>query len=213
MIGKRLTWVAAPLVLLSLMGIAAAAFTPVLIREHPLLLLVLESRNRYLLLASPRTGWVAFTVVGVLRRLASDPFFYLLGRWYGDRALRWLEEQSGSTGTVRWVQRWFAKVADLAVLLFPGALVCVLAGTAGMRWRRFLALNVAGSVLAVVALRILAVRASGVLTRIIAFNDRNATLLTAFTLTLTAVWLLARRRRGRRALPDVSALEDPPEHD
>ena len=81
---RRAAWLVVPIVALSAAGIAAAAFTPILVRDHLLLLIVLEARNRYLLLVSGKLGVTEFVVVGVARRFASDPFFYLLGRWYGE---------------------------------------------------------------------------------------------------------------------------------
>jgi membrane protein DedA with SNARE-associated domain len=185
-----------PIVVLSVAGILAAAFTPLLVRDHPLLLIVLESRNRYLLLASPKLGLVEFLAVGVLRRLASDPFFYLLGRWYGEAAVRIVERRwSGGQSVAALVERVFRRVADLAVLLFPGALVCVLAGSTGMSPRRFATLNVAGTVITVAALRALAEVASGLLEAVVRFNDRNAGWLTVIFVVLTVCWFAWRYRR------------------
>lgn len=209
---RRVLLVVVPIAVLSAAGIAAAALTPVLVRDHPLLLLVLESRNRSLLLAGPRVDPVPFVVVGVLRRFASDPFYYLAGRWFGDRAVAWAEDRfgggrrgaSGPPAPLRdaatRLEALFARFADVLVFLFPGALVCALAGASGMRPRRFVALNLLGSLAVVVALRLVVDAAGGPLAAILDFNDRNAGWLTAVFVVGTAVWLLSQRRQGRSPL-------------
>lgn len=206
--GRRLALLTVPIAVLSVAGILAAAFTPVLVREAPLLLLVLESRNRYLLLVAARVELVPFVVVGVLRRLASDPFFYLLGRWYGERGVDWAQRRAGAGTWAQTVTRVYGRLAVPAVLLFPGALVCVLAGATGMPPRRFVTLNLTGSVAAVVGLRLLAEAAAGPLDAVVDFSDRNAGWLTAVFATVTVVVLLIDRRRGRAPAPlDEGAAE------
>ncbi len=196
---RRLALVVVPILLLSAAGIAAMALTPVLLRDAPLALLVLEARNRYLLLVAERVDLVPFVVVGVLRRLASDPFYYLLGRWYGDDAVRWAAAGRGEEHLRRFRSAvehpWFARLADVAVVLFPGAVVCTLAGAAGMSPRRFAALDVAGSIAVVVALRWLAGVAAEPIAAVVAFNDANAGWLTAVFVAATAAVLLLQRRR------------------
>lgn len=194
---RRLALLTVPIAVLSLAGIAAMAFTPILVREAPLLLIALESRNRYLLLVAARVDLVPFVLVGIVRRLVSDPFFYLLGRWYGERGVDWVQRRAGAGAWVESVKRLFSPFAVPAVLLFPGTLVCVLAGATGMPPRRFVALNVTGSVAAVLGLRLLAEVAAGPLAAIVAFSDRNAGWLTAVFVAGTALVVLADRRRSR----------------
>jgi membrane protein DedA with SNARE-associated domain len=194
---RRVAVVGVLIVVLSVMGILAAAFTPVLVRDHPRFLLVLEARNRYLLLVAAKVSLATFLLVGVPRRLASDPLYFLLGRWYGDRAVAWVARRDHRGAAVlSHVQRRFDRVANVLVFLFPGALVSVLAGAGRMSWRRFLTLNVVGSCVTVLALWWLADEASGVLRRIVAFNDEHAGWLTVITVAAVAGWLVLGRRRG-----------------
>lgn len=185
--------------MLSVLGIAAGALTPVLVAEAPLLLLALESRNRYLLLVASQVDVVPFVVVGVLRRLASDPFFYLAGRWYGPRGVRWAERQAGGARWLPAFQRRFQTVGGLLVFAFPGALVCTLAGATDMRPARFAVLNLAGTVAAVVALRAAADVLAEPLAAVVAFNERYTWQLTVVFVALTAVWLVGQRRRAAAA--------------
>jgi membrane protein DedA with SNARE-associated domain len=191
----RVVLLAVPIVVLSIAGILAAAFAPLLVRDHPLLLIALEARNRYLLLVSGKVGAAEFIAVGVTRRFASDPFFYLLGRWYGDAAVGWIEQRwPGGRRTIESLQRLFRRVEDAAVFLFPGALVCVIAGATGMRPARFVTLNLFGSLFVVVVLRMVAAAAADPFDVIVRFNDRNAGWLTVLSAIGTAAWLYWRRR-------------------
>lgn len=193
---RRLALLVVPIVVLSVAGILAAAFAPLLVRDHPLLLIALEARNRYLLLTSGKVGTPEFIAVAVARRFASDPFYYLLGRWYGDRAARWVDRRllQGGRLSAATIEGAFRRVADAAVFLLPGALVCFLAGSTGMRPSRFVSLNLIGSVLVVVAVRMLAAAAADPLGEIVRFNDRNARWLTVLFVVGTVAWLYLRRR-------------------
>ena len=121
----------------------------------------------------------------------------MLGRWFGEPAIAFVQRRLGvAPRTLSAVERWFRRLAGPAVFLFPGALVCTLAGHVGMSWRRFLTLNLTGSVAAVLVLRVVAGTASGWITALLAWNDDNAGWLTLVTVGVTAVWLLSQRRRG-----------------
>jgi membrane protein DedA with SNARE-associated domain len=111
-----------------------------LVRDHPVALLALSARNRHLLLTvAAGIGALPYVLVSFARILAPAVPFYLLGCWYGDRGLRWLERQAGGTpATIRWVERGFDRAAVPLVFLMPGSnLVCLLAGARGMSARTF----------------------------------------------------------------------------
>src|SRR5437763_4882996 len=80
-----------------------------LARDHPTALLALSARNRHLLLAvAAGIGALPYTAISFARLLVPAVAFFLLGSWYGDRGLRWLERQAGGTpATIRWVERAF----------------------------------------------------------------------------------------------------------
>lgn len=209
----RVLLVGVPIAVLSLMGLAAAAFTPILVRDAPELLLVLESRNRYLLLVAARVSLVAFVGIGLPRRLASDPLFFVLGRWYGDRAVEWVVERTpGSAATVGRLRRAADRADDVLVLAAPGSLVSVLAGANGMSWPRFLTLNATGTFGALGVLWWTAGRAAGPLAALVEVVDRNAGGLTALTAALVVGWA-AWSSRGGGAVDDVRSLADPEERD
>jgi membrane protein DedA with SNARE-associated domain len=118
-----------------------------LVRDHPVALLALSARNRHLLLTvAAGIGAVPYVVVSFARLVAPAVAFYLLGRWYGDRGLRWLERQAGGTpASIRWVEKGFDRAAIPILFLMPGSnLVCLLAGARQMTSRTFAAVLATG---------------------------------------------------------------------
>jgi len=111
-----------------------------LAKDHPLTLLALSARNRHLLLAvAAGVGAVPYVLVSFLRLVTPAIVFFLLGTWYGDRGLRWLERQAGGTpASIRWVERWFDRASLPIVFLMVGSnLVCLLAGARRMPARTY----------------------------------------------------------------------------
>ncbi|MBA2497346.1 MAG: hypothetical protein H0V33_09690 [Acidimicrobiia bacterium] len=191
------------------LGTVATALTPTLLAEHPLLLVALEPRNRNLLLTAERVDPVPFVVFATIRRVASDPIYFALGHLYGTGAVRWVERQVGGAGarSVRFVEKVFARARGPLVFLFPGLLVCVLAGATGMRTRTFLALNLAGTVAVVLALRAFADPLEPVIEPVTDFVEANQTWLTVVTALLVVLWLAWQRARGRSELTTARTLE------
>jgi len=193
---RTLILLIAPIIILSTAGTIATAFTPTLATKHPLLLIALDARNRMLVLAR-EVDLVPFVVVAVLRRTLSDPLFYLLGRLYGDRAIRWLEKKGGGGGLVTLSERWFTKASYLMVVLFPGAIVCALAGATRMRPAIFAACNIAGTLASVAAVRIFSDAVSSPVEALLGFFDRNLVLTTSITVGLVVLSLVLGKVQGR----------------
>ncbi len=187
-------------------GTIATAFTPTLATRHPLLLITLDARNRMLILAR-RVDLVPFVVVGTLRRMASDPLYWLLGYWYGDRAIRWLEKNGGGGQLVVWAEKYFAKAAYPMVFLFPGAVVCALAGATGMPFVAFLAVNLAGTITAVVAVRLSSGLLAAPVDAILDFFNDHLVVTTAVTIGLVVLSFVLNRVMGSSEIPSVAELE------
>ena len=142
-----LVWLLTPYVVLTVVAFGADILGPKLITERPLLQIFLNPRNRYYLLAAPQVDIVPFFVVGFIRLVLTDPLLFVLGRQYGDAAIRWVEKQAGEAGyVVRWVEKWFPKVAPLVILIAPSAQWNVLAGATGMKVKLYVVLNLIGTV-------------------------------------------------------------------
>jgi membrane protein YqaA with SNARE-associated domain len=121
---------------------------PSLVKRSPELLLVLSSRIRHLLFAVPAgISPVLYAVIPVVRIGAAGAVTYLLGLWYGERGMKWLDHQFGgeTPATFRWLQRGVDRSAPLLVFLFPASnVVCVLVGARKMKPQLFAASLLAG---------------------------------------------------------------------
>lgn len=128
-------------------GYVATAGGPVLLSNHPLVFIGLSSINRNLALASHDLSSWSYYLVGFLRLMAPDPLFFLLGRWYGDAGVRWLERRSPTYGRlVAQLERWFHQARYPFVLVMPNNPVSLFAGASTMSWGAFLAADVVGTV-------------------------------------------------------------------
>lgn len=142
--------------LLFICGTVGSNIGPALVDEHPLLVLTLSSRNRNLFGSVPFTSPAAYFIIGFLRILAAAVALYFVGRWYGDRTVRWVEDNVGELPAVyRWTERAVARAGWLAVLLMPGSnVVCVLVGHRRMRFSAFFSYVSIGIVTKLIVLRI-----------------------------------------------------------
>ena len=191
---RTLILLVAPIVVLTTMGFVASAFTPTLATQHPLLMIALDARNRFLVLAR-EVDVVPFVVVALLRRSLSDPLFYLLGRLYGKGALRWLEKKGGGGELVVLTEKLFKRAGYPMVFFFPGAIVCALAGQTGMSPIGFLATNLAGTLTAIIAVRRFSSTIASPVEGLLAFFSRNLVVTTAISIGLVLspvlTWLIS----------------------
>lgn len=206
---RTLALLVVPIIVLAAVSAVATALSPTLLADHPLVLVALEPRNRNLVLAASRVDALPFVVFATVRRVISDPLYFALGHLYGHGAVRWIESRAGGGGgrVVVLVERAFGRAAPLMVALFPGILVCVLAGALRMRTRTFLVLNIGGTVAVVVALRLFSHRLQAPVGTIQEFNDANAGWLTAVAVVLVVGWLAWQRARGSSEIHSVADLE------
>ena len=167
--------------------------------EAPLLLIVLNPRNSFLLLVSQSVPAWAFFTVGFLRLVAGDPVFYALGYWYGDRARQYVKEQGAYVGIIAWVDRWFPKVGWLFVFAAPNQMVCLLAGTSRMSVRLFAVLNVSGTVVRLVLVYWLGRVFRSELESVLDFLGRYQWQVTIVLVGLTIAQSLWSQRRNRSA--------------
>lgn len=203
---KKLVLIVAPIVILAIVGTITTALTPALAAKHPLLLIALEARNRNLVLAR-RVDFLPFLLVASFRRTLTDPLYYLLGYYYGDRAVRWLEVKAGMGSYARLMERVFQKASYFAVFFFPGAIVCALAGVIRMRFPVFLALNIAGTLAAVVSLKLFGDAISGPVESLIGFFDRNLLTTTIVSVVLVALSVVLGRWESQLSVKDIDDLD------
>ncbi len=203
---KKLLLIVVPIIVLAVVGTVTTALTPALAARHPLLLIALEARNRNLILAR-EVDVLPFILIATFRRVLTDPLYYILGRFYGDRAVRWLEVKAGLGSYARMMERIFKKASFPAVFFFPGAIVCALAGVVGMRFAAFMALNIAGTLFAVISLKVFGDAVASPVEAIVAFFDRNLVVTTAISITLVLLSIWAGRLENKLSMKDIDSLE------
>ncbi len=211
---RALSIVVAPLVAMVVASNIAYFVWPSLVDTHPLVLLCLSAQNRYLALTSNQLDALPYYAVGFVRLVLPDPFFYVLGLWYGARAIDWMERRMPSVGTsLRYLEKGFAKARHVVVFVAPNNPVCVLAGAAAMPARVFVLLNVTGTVARLVLIRILGNIFQGPIDAVLGFVRDYRWYLIGASVLLMAISTLADRKGGElgalRHLQDDLAADEP----
>ena len=188
-------------------AMVGTALAPTLVVAQPLLLIALNPVLRHLVLVANQVEPAAYFVVGALRLFGPDPFHYLLGRWYGDSALAWLERKSPRAGrVVRAVEAAFARAGLAILFLAPEGIICLLAGAARVRPVTFIALDIAGTVCTLTLVRLFGRRYEQGIQDVLDFVEGNIVTLTAASVVLVVCSALWRRRRAARGeLSDTDA--------
>ncbi|CAN5183403.1 hypothetical protein BH23ACT9_BH23ACT9_29580 [soil metagenome] len=186
-----------------------AIFTTTLAEDHPAWLLALNSTNRSLGLTTNQLDPVSYYLLGSLRLLVADPLFFLLGLWYGDAALRWVERKWASQGELlRMIERGFDKAAYPVVFIAPNNVVCLLAGASRMPIGAFVAVNLAGTVTRLYIIRMLGRAFSSPIEHILAFFADYRVPLLILSVVAVGGSMLMDRKRGRGELETIKDLEE-----
>lgn len=197
------------LVFLVVLANAGNIFFATFVNDRPLALIAMNASNRNLALVSGSLDPLSFYVVGFLRLFAPDLFFFWIGRWYGDAAIRWMERKAPTYGELlRQLERWFDKSRFAVVAIMPNNPVCLFAGAAGMSYGAFLAANVVGTIG-----RLMLVRAFGsvfedLLGSVRGFIGDYRWPLTALSVVLVVLTVWSDRRGGRDGIGDLVNLEE-----
>jgi membrane protein DedA with SNARE-associated domain len=125
---------------LFVIGTIGSNIGPALVDERPEWVLLLSSRNRNLFASVPYIDLAPYVLIGFLRVLAAALALFYCGRFFGEKAVRWLEGQAGEPPRIyMWLERAVARLGVWAVIIFPGSnVVCLLVGHRGMKPRTFL---------------------------------------------------------------------------
>ncbi len=142
--------------MLFVIGTIGSNIGPALVDNHPSLVLALSSRNRNLFGSVPYIDVIPYAAIGFIRILIAGIALYLVGRWYGEKALGWVE---GNLGELPAVYHWTEKAVDkggwVALVLMPGSnVVCLLLGHKRMDAKRFVPLLSIGIVIKLIVLRL-----------------------------------------------------------
>lgn len=202
---RSLVLLVSPLVGLTIVALSANALAPVLLVRHPLLLIMMSSRNRYLIGTAGSLDVAPFVLIAVARRFIEDPLWFILGRSYGTAAVRWAEQRAGGGVLVRALERGFLRARYPMMFFFPGSLVCVLGGATGMGVRVFVLLDLVGTLTVVALLRAFGFALSEPVNEALQFLNRHLIVTTVASTVLVVTWMILQRRRGH---PEVVSLEE-----
>jgi membrane protein DedA with SNARE-associated domain len=187
--------------------------TTTLAKNHPLLLVLLNARSRVLVLTTNQLDTVSYYLGAGLRLLSSDPLFYLLGRWYGDAMIVWVEKRSKTFGEqIRLYERGFAKAAYPFVFIMPNPYICVFAGASGMRLGSFFTLNILGTVARLYLIRRLGEAFNEPIQTVLRFFARYRLPLFVISVALVVFIIWNDRRQGKSEIGSMLELaEHPPD--
>lgn len=142
--------------MLFVIGTIGSNIGPALVDNHPSLVLALSSRNRNLFGSVPYINVIPYAAIGFVRILIAGIALYFVGRWYGQKALGWVEGNLGELPAIyRWTEKAVDKGGSIALVLMPGSnVVCLLLGHKHMSIKRFIPLLSIGIVIKLVVLRL-----------------------------------------------------------
>ena len=204
----RLRILLALIVVLTVTNLVGDILAAGLVETHPLWLIALNSRKRWILAVVPHTDLVPFFVVAVVRQLLSDPLYYAIGRWYGDAGARWLERRLGEGGSfIKLLESGFAKAAWPMVVIFPNPIICMLAGASGMPPILFATLNLGGTIAAIAIFRSFGDVFGGPIEAVTGFLNDYRLPIIALSFVLFGLNALLNRKKGHSEIESVSSLE------
>jgi membrane protein DedA with SNARE-associated domain len=206
---RQVAALAAPLIALVVMNYVGDALAPTLVDTHPAWLIALNARNRNLALVTNSLDAWTYYGVGTVRLLASDPLFFLLGYWYGDAAVTWMERRTKSWGQLlRQIERWFGKAAYPLIFIAPNNYICLFAGAAGMPLRAFFAVNIAGTLTRLWVIRLVGEAFESPLDSLVNWigDHRIPLLIASVALVIASIALEA--RRGETEVESLARLDD-----
>jgi membrane protein DedA with SNARE-associated domain len=179
------------------------------VNDRPAALIAMNASNRNLALVQGNLDAVVFFTVGFLRLLAPDWFFFLLGRWYGDASIRWMERKAPSYGELlRGLEQWFHKARFVVVAVAPNNPVCLFAGAADMSVKLFWVANVVGTAVRLVLIWTFASVFEDLLGSVRGFIGDYRWPITALSVLLVAFTIWNDRRGGRDGIGDLVNLEE-----
>ncbi len=204
----KVALVAVPIVALVIMSNVGVGLTTSWAEDHPLALVLLTASNRVLVLTTNNLDATSYYLAGTTRLLLSDPLFFLLGMWYGDRAIQWVERKSKTYGELlRNVEGAFGKAAYALVVIAPNNYICLIAGAAGMNVGVFLALNVGGTLVRLYLIRITGAAFESPIQSVLDFFEQYRIPLLVASIALVAFTVLNDRRKGKGDIGTLRELD------
>jgi membrane protein DedA with SNARE-associated domain len=206
---RAITLVSIPLIFLVIISYVGDALAPSLVDRHPALLIALNARTRNLALVTNELDPWTYYGIGFVRLVISDPLFFLLGYWYGDAAVEWMERRTRTWGQMlRQVERWFGKAAYPIVFVAPNNYICLFAGASGMSLRAFVILNVTGSMFRLWLVRVFGRAFEAPIDAVVDWIGDNRAILLVVTVGLVLLSIALEARSGETEVGSLARLDD-----
>lgn len=206
---RALTLVSVPLIFLVIISYVGDAMAPSLVDRHPAWLIALNARTRNLALVTNDLDPWSYYGIGFVRLVVSDPLFFLLGYWYGDAAVEWMERRTRTWGQMlRQIEKWFGKAAYPLVFIAPNNYICLFAGAAGMSIRAFVVLNVTGSLFRLWLVRLFGKAFEAPLDVVVDWIGDNRGILLVVTIGLVLVSIALEARSGETEVGSLTHLDE-----
>lgn len=198
-----------PLAALVVMNYIGDALAPTLVDTHPAWLIALNARNRNLALVTNSLDPWTYYGIGTARLLVSDPLFFLLGYWYGDAAVTWMERRTKTWGQLlRQIEQWFGKAAYPLIFIAPNNYICLFAGAAGMPLRAFFAVNIAGTITRLWLIRLVGETFQSPLDDLVGWIGDNRVPLLIASVALVIASIVLEARRGETEVEALARLDE-----
>lgn len=206
---RVLSVVAVVLVALVIMNWVGGTMAPTLVDTHPAVLLALNSGNRHLILTTNYLDAWSYYGIGMARLLVPDPLFFLLGHWYGDAAVTWMERRTQTWGDMlRALERFFGKAAYPLVFLMPNNPICLFAGASGMPLRAFFLVNISGTIARLYVFRRFGEAFQDPIDDFVGWIGDHRTPLLVASLALGLLSVALEAKKGETEVTSLAKLED-----
>jgi membrane protein DedA with SNARE-associated domain len=206
---RALSFVVGPLIAMVIASYVGDALATTLATSHPAWLIALNARNRNLILVTNQLDSWTYYGAGTVRLLLSDPLFFILGMWYGDAAVEWMERRTQTWGQMlRQVQNWFGKAAYPIIFIAPNNPICLFAGAAGMPLRAFFAVNIAGTIARLWLIRRFGEAFESPIDSVLDFLRDYRVPLLILSVVLVLVSIALEAKRGETDVTALSRLDD-----
>jgi membrane protein YqaA with SNARE-associated domain len=185
-----------------------------LVDRHPLVLILLNAKPRYLVLTVNELDSWTYYPVALVRLLCTKPIVWLIGAWYGHRAVDWAERRTArGAGLIRWVERHFGRWGWVAIAITSNNVMCLLAGSTGFPLAWFMVLAVVGTGVRLWLIQEFGKRFTEPIDAVTGFvvDNRPAVIAVSVAVVLGGIWW--QRRSGGSDLDDLNALERAMEDD
>jgi membrane protein DedA with SNARE-associated domain len=198
-----------PLIALIIASYIGDAAAPTLVDSHPAWLIALNARNRNLILVTNSLDAWSYYGIGTVRLLLTDPAFFVLGYWYGDAAVRWMERRTRTWGDMlRQIEQWFGKAAYPLIFVAPNNYICLFAGAAGMPLKAFFAVNVAGTLTRLYLIRRFGEAFESPIDDVVDWIGEHRVPLLIVTVALVVVSIALEAKRGETEISSLARLDD-----